>query len=176
MAFLTHFLRDVRQIVFRDAEQHAIPSMDGALSPNDRLDACRPIGESLSGADDVVEGGDGAIYVSAGRQILQLGGEGYAQRSVFAELDGEAGGLAFHPDGRLLVCVSGRGLVAVDASGKQSWLNQVEDQPLRCLTGVAAAPDGTIFASEGSASNTPEQWCRDLMEKNRSGRLISCGP
>ncbi len=39
MGHLTHFLRDVRQIVFRNAEQHAIPSMDGALTPNDRIDA-----------------------------------------------------------------------------------------------------------------------------------------
>ena len=176
MAFLTHFLRDISQIVFRDAEQHAIPSMDGALSPNDRLDACRPIGEPLPGADDVLEGADGALYVSAGRRVWRLSGEGFAQRSVFAEFEGEAGGLAFHPDGRLLVCVSGRGLAAIDASGKESWLNQVEDQPLRCLTSVVAAPDGTIFASEGSLRHTPEQWCRDLMEKNHSGRIISCGP
>jgi sugar lactone lactonase YvrE len=176
MAFLTQLLRDVRQIMFRDAEQHAIPPLDGAFSPNDRLDACLPIGGPLLSADDVVEGDDGALFVSAGPRVLRLSGEGYVERSVFAQFDNKAGGLAMHPDGRLLVCVAGRGLAAVDAGGRQSWLNQAADQPLRCLTSVAAATDGTIFASEGSSRYEPDDWCRDLMEKSHSGRLVACGP
>ena len=88
---------------------------------------------------------------------------------LFASFEANAGGLAFHPDGRLLVCVSGRGLAAVDRSGKQTWLNQAGDQPLNCLTSVAAAPDGSIFVSNGSSRNLPEDWCADLMQKNTSG-------
>ncbi len=176
MALFTHFLRDIRQLVFRNAEQHAIPSMDGALGPNDRLDACQPIGEALPGADAVTESAEGALFVSAGRRVLQLSGDGYAERSVVAELPGDAGGLALHPDGRLLVCVAEQGLVAIDPGGRMSWLNQVEDRPLRCLTDVVAAPDGTIFLSEGSARHPPAAWCWDLMEKNHDGRLIACGP
>lgn len=176
MAFFTHFLRDVRQIVNRDAEQHAIPSMDGALSPNSKLDACRPIGEPVPQADCVAVGGDGSIYVSGGRQVLRLSGQGFSSRSVVAEFADNAGGLAVHPDGRLLVCVSGRGLAAVDSAGRQAWLTQAEDRPLHCLTDVAATADGTIFLSEGSSRNRPEEWCRDLMEKNSLGRLIACGP
>jgi len=176
MAFYTHFLRDMRQIVFRNAEQFAIPSMDGALSPNDRLDACTPIGDPLPGADDVAAGPDGAIYVSAGRQVLKLLGENFWSRAVFAEFEDSVGGLALHPDGRLLACVAGRGLAAVDASGRQSWLTQAEDQPLHCLTGVAVAADGTVFLADGSSRHRPEDWLRDLMEKNHLGRLISCGP
>ena len=87
-----------------------------------------------------------------------------------------AGGLAFHPDGRLLVCVAGRGLVAIAAGGQQTWLNQAGDQPLQCLTDVIATPDGNIFLTDGSTRNQPEDWLRDLMEKNHLGRLISCGP
>ncbi len=176
MAVLTHFLRDARQILFRNAEQHAIPSMDGALSPNDALDRCRPIGDPLPGADDVAEGPDGALYLSAGPRVVRLSGKGYETRSVVAEFDQSAGGLAFHPDGRLLVCVAERGLAAVDAAGRQRWLSQVEDAPLRSLTDVAVAADGTIFASEGSRLNPAEAWCRDLMQKNRAGRVIVCGP
>ena len=146
-----------------------------AIRPNDRLDALSPIGASIPGADDVVEGGDGAVYVSAGKQVLRLAGTGYEARSVFAEFDGAAGGLAFHPDGRLLVCVAGRGLAAVDPGGRQSWLNQVEDQPLHCLTSVAAAPDGSIFMTDGSSRHPREDWVRDLMEKNHLGRLVACG-
>jgi Strictosidine synthase len=176
MVFLTQLLGDVRQTMFRRSEQHAIPPLDGAFSPNDRLDACLPIGDPLLYPDDVVEGGDGALYVSVGPQVLRLAGDGYVERSVFAHFDHDASGLAVHPDGRLLVCVAGCGLVAVDTAGRQSWLNQAEDQPLRCLTSVVASADGTIFASEGSRHYEPDNWCCDLMEKSRSGRLVACGP
>ena len=79
-----HALRDIRQILFRNAEQNAIPSMDGALSPNERLDAFLPIGERLPGADDVVAGRDGEIYVSAGNQVLKLSGDKFGRRDIAA--------------------------------------------------------------------------------------------
>jgi sugar lactone lactonase YvrE len=176
MGFLTHFVRDIEQIVFRNRDQHAIPAMDGAVSPNNRLDALPVVGEPIPGADDVAEGTDSAIYVSGGRQVFRLTGEGYASRSVFAMFEADAGGLAFHPDGRLLVCVAGHGLAAVDAAGRQTWLTNVDNQPLRCLTSVVAAADGTIFLTDGTTAYQSADWCRDLMAKNHLGRLLACGP
>src|ERR1700723_3866082 len=153
MGVFTYFLRDVEQILFPNRDQHATPAMDGGYTPNDRLDALSPIGAPLPGADDIAEGSDGAIYVSAGKRVLRLAGAGYETRSVFADFDGAAGGLAFHPDGRLLVCVAGNG---------QSWLNQVENLPLQCLTSVAAAADGSIIMTDGSSRHEREEWVRDL--------------
>jgi len=177
MGFFTYFLRDMEQILFPNREQHAIPSMDGALSPNNRLDACSSIGEPVPGADDVVEGSDGALYVSGSGQVLRLAGEGYNERSVFATFDGNAGGLAFHPDGRLLVCVAGRGLAAVDGAGRQSWLNQVADQPLNCLTGVVAGGDGSIFVSNGSSREFAGRLVHrpDAEESARTPRCLWAG-
>src|ERR1700761_4083292 len=104
-----HLLRDIRSVVDRDGAQNAIPPLDGALSPNDRLDSCAPIGDPLPGVDDVIAAKDGRVYVSAGKNLLGLSGEGLANRSLVAEFEGEAGALAPHPDGRGLVCVAGRG-------------------------------------------------------------------
>jgi sugar lactone lactonase YvrE len=177
MGFLTNLVRDVEQIVFRNRDQHAIPAMDGAVSPNDRLDALAAIGEPIPGADDVAEGKDGALYVSGGRQVFRLTGEGYENRGVFATFDGTAGGLAVHPDGRLLVCVAGHGLAAVDPGGRHTWLTTTaEEQPLHCLTSVAVAADGTIYLADGTTAFQPDDWCRDLMAKNHLGRLVACGP
>jgi len=93
-----------------------------------------------------------------------------------AEFEGDAGGLALHPDGRLLVCVAGRGLAALDpARPVPRWLETVEGRALAGLLSVTAAPDGHIFAVEGSAARPPNQWRHDLMEKRRNGRLITCG-
>ena len=123
MGFFDHLLRDIRSVIDRDGGQNAIPPLDGALSPNDRLDTAVPIGEPLPGVDDVIAAGDGAIYVSAGRQVLKLSGSDFATRAIVAEFEDDAGGLALHPDGRLLVCVAGRGLAAIDpAKPAPRWL------------------------------------------------------
>lgn len=175
MAALKHLLRDLEQIVFRNRDQHAIPSMDGALSPNDALDACEPIGDRLPDLDSVTQGPDGALYATSGANVVRLDGPGFARRTRFAALPGPGGGLAFHPDGRLLVCVPGLGLVALDARGEQtSVLREAEGVALRCLTDVAAAPDGSVFLASGSDRNGAGDWLRDLMEHGASGRLISC--
>jgi hypothetical protein len=175
MGFLTFLRRDLEQIIFPDRDPHAIPAMDGAFSPNDRLDAVIPIGEPLPGADAVAEGPDGDLYVSAGQNIWRLTGLRYATRSVHAGLDGTVGALAFHPDGRLLACVAGRGLAAIDAAGRKVYLSAVDGEPLGCLTSIAVAPDGSIFMADGSTRHEPQAWVIALMEQNRLGRLVACG-
>jgi hypothetical protein len=172
-----HLLRDVRSVIDRDGVQNAIPPLDGALSPNDRLDACTPLGDPLPGLDDVVAASDGSVYVSAGKKVLKLTGNGLANRSLVADFEGEAGGLAMHPDGRLLVCVAGRGLAALDpADPDPCWLESADGRSFAGLTSVTTAPDGNIFVVEGSIGRRPDQWRRDLMEKRGNGRLVACSP
>ena len=175
MGVFDHLLRDIRSVIYRDAEQNAIPPLDGALSPNDRLDACTPIGDPLPGVDDVITAGDGAIYVSAGKHVLKLSGNGFGTREIVANFEGDAGGLALHPDGRLLVCVAGRGLAAIDPTkSTPQWLEAVDGRALAGLLSVAVGSDGRIFAVEGSTGRPPDQWRHDLMEKRHNGRLIAC--
>jgi hypothetical protein len=170
-----HLLRDIRSVTDRDGLQNAIPPLDGALSPNDRLDACTPLGDPLPGLDDVVAARDGSVYVSAGKKVLKLSGSRLADRSLVAEFEGEAGGLAIHPDGRLLVCVAGRGLAALDpANPNPRWLESADGRGFAGLTSVTSAPDGRIFAVEGSTGRRPDQWRHDLIEKRSNGRLVAC--
>jgi hypothetical protein len=171
-----HLLRDIRSVTDRDGLQNAIPPLDGALSPNDRLDACTPLGDPLPDLDDVVAAKDGSVYVSAGKKVLKLGGSRLADRSLVAEFEGEAGGLAIHPDGRLLVCVAGRGLAALNpANPNPRWLESADGRGFAGLTSVTSAPDGRIFAVEGSTGRRPDQWRHDLIEKRSNGRLVACG-
>ncbi len=174
MGFLDHLMRDIRSVIDRDGEQNAIPPLDGALSPNDRLEACTVIGDPLPGLDDVVATSDGALFVSAARCVLKLSGAGFAKRELVIAFEGEAGGLAIHPDGRLLICVAGHGLAAIDpANPVPHWLRSVDGRPLAGLLSVAAADDGRIFAVEGSLAREPAEWRHDLMEKRHDGRLIA---
>ena len=106
-----------------------------------------------------------------------MSGAGFRERAIFATVEGGAvGGLAFHPDGRLLACVAGRGLAAIGGDGRQTWLEQAGGRTLRCLTDVVATPEGTIFLADGSSDVMPADWGRDLMAKGHSGRLLACGP
>ncbi|MGA9207531.1 MAG: SMP-30/gluconolactonase/LRE family protein, partial [Terriglobales bacterium] len=175
MGFFTYLRRDLEQIVFKDRDPHAIPSMDGPFSPNDRLDRTTPIGEPLPGADAVAEAADGSICVSAGSKVWRLSGAGYQDRAVLAEFDSDVGALAFHPDGRLLACTAS-GLAAVDKTGCKIVLAEADGEALKCLSAVAVAPDGTIFVSDGSMRHGASDWCVDLMERNALGRILSCGP
>jgi len=171
-----HLTRDIRSVIDRDSEQNAIPPLDGALSPNDRLDAYVPIGGPLPGLDDVIADPGGSLLASAGKHVLRLSGDKFATRTLVAEFDGDAGGLAIHPDGRILVCVAGRGLAAIDpAKSEPRWLGTADGCALAGLMSVAAAPDGRIFVVEGSMGRPPSEWRRDLMEKRHNGRLIVCG-
>ena len=145
MGRFTYLLRDLEQILFPHRDQHAIPAMDGGYTPNDRLDALSPIGASIPGADDVVEGGDGAVYVSAGKQVLRLAGTGYEARSVFAEFDGAAGDLPFIP---MVACwsaspaaVSRRSTLAVGNPGS------IRSKTSRCTASPALPPHPTAASS-----------------------------
>jgi sugar lactone lactonase YvrE len=176
MSFLTYVGRDLEQIFFKDRDPHAIPSMDGAFSPNDRLDSTTPVGEPLIGADAAAVAPDGAVCVSAGNKIWRLGGDRYRDRTVFAEFDSNVGALAYDADGLLVACTA-RGIAKLDRAGRvTNLLAEAEGQPLHCLTAVAVAPDGAIFVCDGSTRHGAEDWCVDLMEGNQLGRIIDCGP
>jgi hypothetical protein len=176
MSSFAFLRRDIEQMLFPDRDPHAIPSMDGAFSPNDRLDAATPIGEPLEGADAAAEAPDGTLCVSAGNQVWRLRGEGYRDREVLATLEARAGALAFDPGGRLLVCTAD-GLAILDERGRTTkFLREVEGKPLRCLTAVTSAQDGSIFLAEGGADRAAEAWRVALMEMRSTGRLIGCSP
>ena len=74
----------------------------------------------------------------------------------------------------MLACTA-HGLVVLEpATGRTTLLSEAGGERLHCLTAVAIAPDGTIFASDGSARHHADDWCVDLMERNSLGRIIGC--
>ena len=151
MSFLTHLRRDLEQILFKDRDPHAIPSMDGAFSPNDRLDRATPIGEPLAGRTRSPRRPTAPICVSAGNKIWRLSGAGYQDRASLAEFDSNVGALAFDRDGRLLGLHRARARGAGRRRPRRSIsLRRSRASRCDCLTAVAAASDGTIFISDGS--------------------------
>jgi hypothetical protein len=166
----------IDRVLFPNREIHVIPSLDGAFTPNQRLDDARSLGAEIERPDDIALGPDGALYVSTGNKILRCEGEGFAARAMFANLAAPVGGLAFAKDGRLLACVSGRGLLALSSSGEiVGRLEEAGGEKLACPLSVDVATDGAIYLTDGSRAHGPELWLADLMQnRSPSGRLVVC--
>src|SRR5581483_5877521 len=47
---------------------------------------------------------------------------------------------------------------------------------MRAVNALAAGPDGSLLATDGSASEPCADWARDLLNRGRSGRLLSIDP
>jgi hypothetical protein len=166
----------VDRIFFPDRDVHAIPVLDGGFSPNERLDSARQIGAAFEAPDAVALDDRGTLFVSSGTTVFACTGSEFSSRRPLVRFDTNAGALAWCDRTGLLVGVSGRGVCALDASGKQKgWLTTVDGAPLHCPTAIAVDGDGSVFVTDGSRHNTPDRWLPDLMQKRApSGRLIAC--
>ncbi|MFK7836876.1 MAG: SMP-30/gluconolactonase/LRE family protein [Sulfitobacter sp.] len=170
---MSQMLRTFRAVLNRNRDPHSIPVMDGNLSPNDALDRSVQVSGFDTPPDDLALDADGTLHVSVGNRVMRrTSRDGWEEA---ATLPGTTGGLAFLPDGRLLVCVAGEGLAMVSAT-KTTWLRKAGGETLSCLTSVAVAVDGTIYLTQGSCQTAPDAWVVDLMQKNASGLLIRFDP
>jgi sugar lactone lactonase YvrE len=168
----------IDSVLFPNREVHSIPVLDGALSPNNRLDAARSLGEPFQSPDDLAMDASQNLYVSTQDVILRCTGPNFAQREIFARLPGSVGGLACSPDGQVFACVSGVGVIALSSDGRvHRTIDQAAGVPIRCPTAVTIGPDGTVFITDGSLAHATSDWLPDLMETlPPSGRLIAVDP
>ena len=173
----TRALKVVRQFLFRaDAEGVAVPPLDGALTPNDLLDdgvELLPAG-ALSDPAGLDMAEDGRMFVVDENRLMVAPTAG-AQPQLVATLPGVGAAVKASRDGRhVFVCVGGVGVVRVSLSDPESSHDVVA--PMLCPTDVDELPDGRLVVAEGSDRNGPDDWARDLLEKNARGRLLLVHP
>jgi hypothetical protein len=92
-------------------------------------------------------------------------------RTVFAECPGLVGPLAID-GGAVVAGIAGHGVVRIERGTVVARLAAVDGQPLQGATAIARLPDGRFAITEGSAHHRPDAWCRDLLERRASGRLV----
>jgi hypothetical protein len=166
----------LKEALWPGSEAVALPMMDGALKPNRRLDDAVPIGEPLPGCDDVLALDDASVLVSAGSKVLRLSGPALAERAVWCECQGTVGALAAARDGTVYAAIAGAGVVRIEQGRVAARLEQVDGQPLRCVTALAVLPDGRLAIAEGSSIHLPDDWTRDLLERRAHGRVVVAAP
>lgn len=126
------------------------------------------------GAEDVVVDPEGWVYTgTADGSVFRVQPDGRRIDRV-GDTGGRPLGLELLPDGRILVCDSHRGLLALDpGSGSIEVLTAlVNGQRMLFCNNAAVHSSGDIYFSDSSRIFPLEQWRADLVENTASGRLF----
>ncbi len=156
---------------FRGAGHAAvtIPSMDGALQPNGLLDQAEAVFSAPGGIANVIAV-DGDLCFSCGETIYRMPVNG-SEPTRLASFESKISALCASAGGGIAVGLSGKG-VRVQRPGRRDLdLNVVDGAALQCPVAMTFEDENTLVVCNGSSRNRPEEWCRDLMEKNRAGSV-----
>jgi hypothetical protein len=135
-----------------------VPPMDGAFRPNDLLDSAVSVLE-IPEPDCLAETSQGLV-VSSGRSLFSVDRPDRAPLASFGE---QISALAGLPDGGAAVgLVDGR---IMFVGGENNGKTITSSPEMRCITALAPARGGALLVANGSASNGPLAYRRDLMEK-----------
>lgn len=152
MSFLARFLG-------RGDAAVTVPPLDGGLKPNNLLEELP--GGVAAAAPDAVADWRGEVIWSEGRRLMT--GQG-AELAVFGS---EITALATSAE-RIAVA-TGEGVRLLDET-LQDVTPGLREAPAH-VTALAFDADGALFYASGSETCAPQDWRRDLMEMNRSGRV-----
>jgi hypothetical protein len=140
-----------------------VPPLDGALRPNRRLDDARV--RVACGQPDNLAVSDGRLLLSSGPRLLRVEGDRVVTE---ATLSSDITCLAAAPGGGVVAGLADGRIVF--AGGRRNGQSFAPTDGLRCLTAVAISGD-TLLVCNGSATNAPSEWRRDLLERNASGSV-----
>jgi hypothetical protein len=145
------------------------PPMDGAFRPNDLLDSAPAIFETPE--PDCLAFTSRGVVVSSERSLFRVDKPGGAPIGFF---DAPISALTGLPDGGAAAgLIDGR----IVFLGGQHDGKTIEANPEAiCITALAPARDGALLVANGSATNAPAAWKRDLMEKRASGSIWRIEP
>lgn len=152
---------------------------EGSWAPNDALASpTRHVEGEGIGPEDLTFDDEGHVYTGlADGRILRAAPDG-SKPYTFATLnEGRPLGMAFAPDGDLIVADGHGGIVAVDPQGQvRDVVTEVDGEPLLFADDVDVAADGTIWFSEASRRFDVEHAPLDAVEGVPTGRLIAFDP
>lgn len=149
------------------------PKASGVLAPNEKLRAAKRWAVEIgAGGEAVAIDSRGHLYTGMldGRvmRIDRLRG----QSEELVSTGGRPLGMAFAPDGRLLIADAFMGLLVWDGRSLNTLLTEVEGVPLRFADDLAITRDGVVYLSDASTRRGLDELMGELMEHAPNGRLI----
>lgn len=136
------------------------------------------VGVGGDGPEDVVVDAGGRLWTGlVDGRIVRVSADGGGQ-TVVADTGGRPLGLHVARDGRVLVCDSYRGLLALDPdSGELTVLtDSVAGRPLKFCSNVTETDDGTIYFTESTSRFHFEHFLAAVLEARGSGGLYKLTP
>ncbi|MFK5980691.1 MAG: SMP-30/gluconolactonase/LRE family protein [Rhizobiaceae bacterium] len=154
---------------------------------NKVLGSAEPIGKGkLEGPEDIILDNDDNIYCGSRHgDVMRLFAPDYKKIEVYCHIGGHPLGLAWNPDGELVVCVAGMGLYKItkerkpvkltDETNRSMW-SVIDDSRMRLADDLDIAPDGKIYFSEATIRYDTSEWMIDALEARGNGRMICYDP
>ncbi len=127
--------------------------------------------------EDIVADADGALWTGlVDGRIVRIQPDGDVR--VVGQIDGRPLGMAVAGDGRLLICSSPGGLLAMDRSNgaTEVLVEAVDFRPLQFCSNVVELPDGTIYFTESTAKFSYEHFKGAIIEARGDGGLYRRDP
>ena len=120
-------------------------ALEGPLEPNDRLESAELLAVGkVDGPEDVEVDDRGRVFTgTADGRVVRVDPDGTI--TTLANTGGRPVGIAFAPDGKLIVADGVKGLLSIDPEGKITTLvTRAPNQPLGFADDVDVARDGTM--------------------------------
>jgi len=154
---------------FRQAA--TVPSMDGALRPNQALDQAALLAE-YAAPDNLVWQDDHLLFTS-GKHILLLDGidDGGGEPEEILTFDTEVTALAAALDGSLAVGLGAGGVSIIGGRHDGKAITSLGKKRLISPTALCFGDPDTLFICVGSDEHVPSDWQRDLLERRASGSV-----
>jgi sugar lactone lactonase YvrE len=148
-----------------------VPSFDGALKPNQKLESAETL-LACDAPEDLATDGQN-LFIADGPRLMWLR-DGKA--SPVRSFERPISAMCCLPGGGLAVALAGREvhLYASPSAGTPSAT--FADASFNAINALALAGDNTLIVTDGSATCGVDDWARDLMELNRSGRVFRLDP
>ncbi|MBR0949279.1 hypothetical protein [Bradyrhizobium canariense] len=148
-----------------------VPSFDGALKPNQKLESVETLLTCEAPEDLAVDGPN--LFIADGRRLLCFNAGSASQVRSFEQ---PVSALCALPGGGIAVALGGREVrLYANPSAEQPRVTFAE-AAFNAINALTLADDNTLIATDGSATCGVDDWARDLMELNRTGRVFRLDP
>lgn len=145
-----------------------VPSFDGALKPNQILERAETVA-SLETPEDLATDGK-TLYIANGSTILAYHGGRSTEIKTF---DKTVTALCCPPDGGMAVVLEGREVRVFSTPAAAEAIATITDPAMTAVNAIAPGPSGNLIVTNGSATRPYQQWAHDLMERGRTGSVLS---
>ena len=127
--------------------------------------------------EDIVVDAESALWTGlVDGRVVRIGPDGTVR--VAGTIAGRPLGMAVSRDGRLLICASPGGLLAMDRTTgcTETLVEQVDSRPLPFCSNVVELPDGTIYFTQSTAKFSYAHFKGAIIEARGDGGLFRREP